>query len=565
MAASSTATNSDGSSDVPPQEELKAKRIKKICIILISFVPAVVLLHITNVILAHFFIATSALFPSKSKGSSSLPPQQKGNMKTKTGYVPLAKEDIDRIRQELEASDPLPPAAAGDDVDSQRSAARVQSVITSTEALLNHRGEGLDLAKQDIDELTEAFESFIERLEQDTRRDAPLDDGATAKHWEEHMPSLRSILERNSFVDLDRQGLIQLFMSATEDLQWLLSADEPNAQKTALFLNVNNALSTALSNRLSDEVDNTACQTSYLALDQGKASVEFTPPKNDDAKKSNGNDANTTVPSISNDTARESDLYALVENIKSILSRRDLTSEKLHDKESIHSPISDEGVDELKKEISPMMTSISKKWKAVLAQEIQVRDYWAGRAEALLETNSISNDEEEELCVSPDLVEGMVVGGLGAFRRMGDLRSSLTGAVFVSVSDDPDKTQILSDEMENVDVPEIDYKKSGGISSPPSSGKSGRKSISYVVDGPLLHQGVVGWIDSFVEAISGYNDHVDALIDWAMEGDEVGSVGKSVADAFSRIVRRIPFPVKHVEQLKRSGILGGRTRILLED
>ena len=84
-----------------------------------------------------------------------------------------------------------------------------------------------------------------------------------------------------------------------------------------------------------------------------------------------------------------------------------------------------------------------------------------------------------------------------------------------------------------------------------------------MVDGPLVHRGVAGWIDSFVDAISGYNDSVDAMIDWAV-GDDGGSVGMSVANYFSKAMQKIPFPNTRVEQLKRSGILAGRARVILE-
>ena len=43
---------------------------------------------------------------------------------------------------------------------------------------------------------------------------------------------------------------------------------------------------------------------------------------------------------------------------------------------------------------------------------------------------------------------------------------------------------------------------------------------------------MVGWIDYFVDAISGYNDHVDALLDYIV-GDEGESVGTATAGTIS--------------------------------
>jgi hypothetical protein len=83
-----------------------------------------------------------------------------------------------------------------------------------------------------------------------------------------------------------------------------------------------------------------------------------------------------------------------------------------------------------------------------------------------------------------------------------------------------------------------------------------------VVDGPLLHQGLAGSIDSFVELISGYNDYVDEFFDYIMSRQGV-SVGAATADSISNFMRKVSLP--ELEKLRQSGILGGRIRSLVEE
>ena len=75
---------------------------------------------------------------------------------------------------------------------------------------------------------------------------------------------------------------------------------------------------------------------------------------------------------------------------------------------------------------------------------------------------------------------------------------------------------------------------------------------------------MVDWIDSFLDAVSGYNDHVDEVMDWIMGEDGV-LVETSAVDAFSTMVRKVSFLEDYVGRTKKVGILGGRTRVLLEE
>ena len=58
-------------------------------------------------------------------------------------------------------------------------------------------------------------------------------------------------------------------------------------------------------------------------------------------------------------------------------------------------------------------------------------------------------------------------------------------------------------------------------------------------------------------------DHVDSLFDWIV-GDQAGAtVGSVLVASFLELLRTVPIP-ESVGRLKRSGILAGRTRRVLE-
>ena len=470
-------------------------------------------MYITTVILAHLFVAKAVLFrpqtpatQSVSVGSPSykplgdtkkkkIPPTPK--IEIQTIYVPPTQEDLDRIRQELEATDPLPPVATDD--DEQRSAVLVQSVISSTESLLKQREEELDKAKGEIDELSVAFNSFVARLEHDTSRIATSIDDVDLQI---RLTSLRAILGgRKSFKDMDMHDVTTLFTLAMEELRWLSSEEglSGDAQKTALFLNANNTLLEILvdGTKTKGSEDNHTCLSSYLMLDEGTISNEFI-PSSMNAEESL---VAAAVPlGVTEETARESDLYILVENIKQALSQHENPDPSVTDEELS---------DEIRSAITPIITSIEEKRLAVLAEERLMRESWVGRMEALQAGSKPSDDDGEEggeLCASTDVVTGMVTGGLEALRRRDDLRSALeVAALAVAVGESDEMISKLRAKIKQVHVPQIDYTVSTSPPSSNSSRKVGKKSISNAVDVPMLHRGVVGWIDFFVDAISGYN------------------------------------------------------------
>ena len=557
-------TNNSGSTSKP---------IKKICIIFISFLLAVILISLTNIVLAHVFVATTILFPPKTttdtnnNNNNSPSSKPKKNIQTKTVYVPPTQEDLERIRQELETSDPLPQENDNENTITHD----VQSIIKSTETLLSKREKELSVAQSEIDELNDAYVSFEQRLTQDTTEHTKIEYDKIIKVLQDQVPSLRELLGRKTFIDLDQKELMELYDGALDDLSWLLKVDdmdeETKKQKSILFLNANDVLFQVLNAATSNSTTITAaatCDNSYLDLDNVKASSEFANVKSSSTTKAADD---TSSSHVTDDTARESDLYELVQNIKHILSRRDLAAAVKVD-DVLPSPISDVGVAEIRSTIiSPMARTIEEKRKAALIHEDEIRESWMGKIESLKASLISANGNKDdggaaELCTSPNLVEDMVTRGIEAIRSKNNLRSTLESVALLAVGDDEETTAMLQSKLDEINVPDIDYE-GRGDRKPPTDAPSSKRTLSYLVDGPLLHKGVVGWIDYFVDCISGYDDNIDGILDWVV-GEEGKSVGNIVVDSFTKVVRQIPFPTEFFRKIRKSGILGGRTRSLIE-
>lgn len=155
-----------------------------------------------------------------------------------------------------------------------------------------------------------------------------------------------------------------------------------------------------------------------------------------------------------------------------------------------------------------------------------MRDYWLGkletlRAESKLNDNIDDKKTSDDICASSNVVTEMVTVGLEALRRRDDLHTKLVGtalAAAVAAGNSDEQKKKLKYVIEEMHAPEINYTVS-------TSSHSKMEEIS-IIDGALLIRGIIGWIDFFADAISGYNDNVDSLLDW-MAGDAGGSVGKS--------------------------------------
>jgi hypothetical protein len=499
--------NNDGIMDdqrVPP--------ITKASIMFISFIIAAGLLHITNIFLAHVFLAYTVLFqpPSAAIQQSNYnstgarkkkkkPPSMKESVEIQTIFIPPTEEDLDRIRRELEMSNPLPPIVT--DIE-DKDALLVKSIISSTEFLLKQRKEELDKAKKEDDELSAAYLSFEKRLAQDTSTT-----NIEVKNEVDLTIRLKSLMDilggRTSFKDMDTQNLKLLFESAIKELNWLLSMESDQSidaqhARSIMLLNANNSFFQMLMNGTNTTTGintNNTCQT-YAKLDEGTISNEFIPPK------SSPKVATETIPlAITKDTACESDLAYFVEQIRNKISLQKDTQKLIEE--------------EVRSMVRSMITSIKEKRQAVLVQEKQMRNYWLDKIETLQNEYAKDMDDEndihkkntaddKELCASSDVIKGMVTVGIEELRKQNDpytaiVEAALGAAVAAGTSDE--KMMSLTNEIELMNVPKIEHDMLKLPPPPPSK----ITTKNFIIDGSLIVRGMVGWIDFVVDSISGYN------------------------------------------------------------
>ena len=239
---------------------------------------------------------------------------------------------------------------------------------------------------------------------------------------------------------------------------------------------------------------------------------------------------------------------------------------------SIPSPLGEAGTAKIYKYTADAVVELENQRRKYVQQQKELRSQWMSKATSQMPTKTLesnNDDGDDSMCSSSYLVEQMVAAGLESLRKKSDLGTELRTTLFSALVNEPNyeahNMQALQQAMQDIDPIIIDYeKRQQKQQSPSSTAKSSRKSIYYLVDSPLLHRGVTGMIDSIVDFISGYNDHIDALLDWIV-GDSRSTVGEIMVDAFFRIVRRIPYHDEFAERFKSAGILAGRTRTLLED
>jgi len=563
----STGDNNSSSMSTLTQQLLHKPAFKKLAVIIVTFIPAFIGLSIINVIFTHAFVLSSYLFGTTttttpaagfgviggdSGNVAAIPKRAKeqGSKKqVKTVYVPPTQQDLENILIELESSEPLPISSNNIINNGESSVNRVKSAIASLQSLMEQKTDRDATALKDMDELTEAYESFVTRFEEDIAHYHANEEEGT----EVQLDYLPKFMKRKSLLDLDRGSMEDLFEDVLSDLNVLLKDD-------VILRNSNQALMKVLSSNESSDNVASSCDSTFLDLAEGKPTPELEAVV---APKTTAAAAAVHKPVITEDTARESDLYERIDSIKEILSRRELSGDK--------NPIDDEGVAGIRSQVAAVVSTLLENRKAALDASKEIQQHLLEETSLASIESSPEEDADNTMCASPVMVEKMVQRGLDSIRSQADLQSTLITTVFGVVADeseDDDFKQImvaLDEEMSDIDVPRIDFsKKSGGEEAsknmPPKSDK--RKTLSYVVDGPLLHQGLAGSIDSFVELISGYNDYVDEFFDYIMSRQGV-SVGAATADSISNFMRKVSLP--ELEKLRQSGILGGRIRTLVEE
>mmetsp|Transcript_16656 Transcript_16656/g.34590 ORF Transcript_16656/g.34590 Transcript_16656/m.34590 type:complete len:604 (-) Transcript_16656:48-1859(-) len=488
-------------------------------------------------------------------------------------FVPPNDEDLEFIRQKIFASNSLPPITneEGDQISE-----RVSSVTSSLISLASEREEIAKAVKRDCDSVDESFNAFVSRWERDIMENSRIrqeDKELSEKVLVENMNFLKLFLKRSSFSDLDGKTLTELVRLAKEDVLWLLGtniAGENGTANESLLLNIDGALYDAFDVEEEEtEEYYEDCPITFLSLDMKPPSPEFTVPSKPPTPTKIKRKKRSIRPAIPEGAARESDLYHLVTEAKNILSRREISSAEIDENGTLRSPLDDAGADAVQSQLESFAKGLQGKRHISENQMEKLMQSWDQKAIDI--SSNLATAGINERCASTLLVEKMIARGLEALRSKKELRLTLTAEIrniMSEVGSSDDFTSKLGEKITEIDalVIEFDSKGTTIVSSKiarSSSWKVGRKSVYYTMDGPLLHLGVAGGIDFFTDLISGYNDNLDAFMDW-VAGEDGVSLGTSVVSSLSKLIRKIPFPDEYAKRTRKAGVLAGRTRILLE-
>ena len=558
--------------------------------IILSFIPAFFTLSIINVIftnVTYYYLSSgSSASSSKTANNKSREGNKKKQVVKKTVYVAPSNDDLQKLLIELEESEPLP-VVHYDSNQGRESTKRAQTVIASLQSLMGYSesssadddDDNNAAASKDImDGLSEAYETFITRFNEDI--DQIAQGGKDAEILSlEHLPQF---MKRKSLLDLDTKSMEVLFQNVIEDLHLLLKNDDMlrNSNQTLMALlnggDGGGGGNTKKTRKQTSKTHVGLCDSTYLDLGKGNPTSELKDlliatttaaaaagvETDSSAKKATRADVDDDD-AITEDTARQSDLYERIAYFKEILSRRDLSSNT-----TVIDPIDEVGVAEVRSQVQAMALTLLKKRQAGIARDAELKQQ---SVQDGLSSQPDDGGGSAMMCASPTMVEKMVQQGLDSIRGQGDLQSTLITTVCSAIADESDDVEFkqimdaLNKDMEEVDIPKIDYRKKifgEEIEPGPTKKTYNKKTLSYVIDGPILHRGVAGRIDSLVELISGYNDHVDELFDYIMSRQGV-SVGTATADAVAAAIRKVPLP--DLGRLTKSGILGGRIRSLIEE
>jgi len=261
------------------------------------------------------------------------------------------------------------------------------------------------------------------------------------------------------------------------------------------------------------------------------------------------------------DVARESDLFAFVGLIEG----------KLRDRTGRFSGIAS-STDVEEGSVCPLTdTSAQHRLATVVNRKVAEANAKIKREKGAVAAASTENekeieelpeDDEEEkdkICATEDDVEYLLDEGLDAIHRKRDLREELLSALRLLYDDKGEEFDSESIEWNALDA---SRKEQGPKSTPhpdwihaADASFAHRGSFRTLIDTPSFHESV-NKLDALADAVGGYNDGIDRLVD-SIAGDERdgGSVSKTVKTAILNVAGRIPIPPQYYKWKEKAGVL----------
>ena len=509
----------------------------------------------------------------------------------------------------------VPPISDGDDDDGDGKGSDVASDGDGTdqtseiEAKLSTLSQLItQLNQQLLPEVTRAQSKLQaevhavdgESWDSDKRKGAALGEGRLGLRREdqygEALASLRKLMAvgggedgaSSSYQDMDGDQLKEMFDGVLNELDALAVAAEKMddakdastgtyvagrandvVDEDAIATDLGEAIRSVLPNRDSKKTSDApvkVCDPAFLSREvpagcraDGTSSGDVggngcSPPSADDSSSS------AAIPP--ENIARESDLFSFV----------GLIEEMLRDRTGRFSDIDSDSTDAELASVGPL-TDTEAQMRLKKAVNAQVIQYLAKIRKAEAETAELEatkdpeqheqatgSDDEDKVCTTEKDVEYLMDEGLDALHRRKDLREELISAL-----------RLLYDERgEQFDASSIDWSaavaptlaRNGPKSTPhpdwsraADSSYAHRGSVRTLIDTPKFHD-AIGKLDGVADAVGGYNEGIDRLIDF-IAGDERdgGSVSKTVKTAILHAAGRIPIPPQFYKWREKAGIL----------
>ena len=261
--------------------------------------------------------------------------------------------------------------------------------------------------------------------------------------------------------------------------------------------------------------------------------------------------------------ARESDLVSFVGLVEEALRYRTgrfsgIDADSTDDQLASVGPLTDAAAQmRLKKALNAQSIH---HFAEIRKAEARVAEYEAERDNLREDKSNSGGDDEDKVCTTEKDVEYLMDEGLDALHRRKDLREELISAL-----------RLLYDERgEQFDSSTIDWRAAAASTLAQNAPKSTphpdwtrsadssyahRGTVRTLIDTPTFHD-AVGKLDAVADAVGGYNEGIDRIIDF-IAGDERdgGSVSKTVKTAILNAAGRIPIPPQYYKWRERAGIL----------
>jgi hypothetical protein len=372
--------------------------------------------------------------------------------------------------------------------------------------------------KEQVHALEEASSSIPHAAEDTEENKASLDPHA--------LEQIQSLLSLHTYVNYESTSdLAHEIKSAQDTLQSIV--DNPT---TTMVQSLFSSLPT-------QKITNTpSCDDKFLLKSR---------PEND----VNQDDDDALLDDNGEEYASERDLRDLTQELQSGIEtyfHNNLESGAMD--QTLEASVLEHILTDVKKEVSKQGQELEKSLNRLTIEFKEFVEEKQAQIDAYDPMEAIPTDEEiDSTCVTVDQVEEMIEYGLEMTSRGYELQESLVEIV----------QELIQEDLKEGDLKQLPTSTSSPQDTNPPSTWVYSKTVWSMVDNAMIPT-LIQKIDEGVEAISGYSELVDGIIDYVIgeEGDEE-SVGKVLERNFKSVLGQIHLPQEWFDMKEKAGILSG--------